>query len=162
MRSVIFLCDHREEGIFGFVINRISKYVAGNLIAELKDCDHPIFYGGPVQQDTIHFIHNCPGLITGGEKINENIYWGGEYDEMITLLKHNKLSKQQIRLFLGYSGWGKEQLENEINEKSWLTTFSSERLIFDLLPKNIWPEAIKQLGRTYEQLIHYPLDPQTN
>ncbi len=161
-RSVIFLCDHKEEGAFGFVINRMSEYVAKNLLTDLEDCDHPIFYGGPVQQNTLHFIHRCPGLITGGEKITEDIYWGGEYEEMIALLKGNKLSKQQIRLFLGYSGWNKEQLENEIKEKSWLTTYSTSRLIFNNDTKLVWPEAVKQLGSKYEQVINYPLDPQMN
>ncbi len=160
-RSVIFLCDYKE-GAFGFVTNRKSKYVAGKIITELENCDHPVFYGGPVQQNTVHFIHCCPGLITGGEKITEEIYWGGEYDEMIALLKRNTLTTQQIRLFLGYSGWSKEQLENEIKEKTWLSTYSSQNLVFNQDIKKIWPEAIKQLDSKYQQIINYPLDPQMN
>ena len=161
-RSVVLLCDHKDEGAFGFLINRKSEYIVGDLLTDLEDCNHPVFYGGPVQQDTIHFIHRCPGLITSGERITEDIYWGGEYDEMVALLKANKLSKQQIRIFLGYSGWNADQLEGEIESKSWLTTYGTSKLVFINDVKLTWAEALKQLGGKYEQLIHYPTDPQLN
>lgn len=161
-RSVVFLCDYKNEGSFGFVINCKSEYVIGDLLSDLVDCDYPVFYGGPVQPDTIHFIHCCPGLVTGCEKITDDIYWGNEYDEMVTLLKNKKISKQEIRIFLGYSGWTEGQLENEISEKSWLTTYSSGKLVFINDVKLIWSAALRQLGGKYEQLIHYPTDPQLN
>jgi len=162
LRTVIFLCEHKHEGSFGFVLNRKLEYVIGDLMNDLDGCDFPVFYGGPVQQNTIHFLHRCPGLITGGEKITDDIYWGGEFDEVIALLQKNKLSPTDVRLFLGYSGWGEGQLEDEFNEKSWLITHGSEQLIFPDDVDSIWKNALKQLGGKYEQLIHYPIDPQLN
>lgn len=162
LRSVIFLCNHTDDGSFGFVLSKKSEYVMGDLFDNLEGCTFPVFYGGPVQQDTIHFLHRCPGLITGGEKITENIYWGGEFEEMMLLLKENKISEQDIRLFLGYSGWSKNQLEGELKEKSWLTTYGTGKLVFINDIKLIWAESLKQLGGKYEQLINYPLDPQLN
>lgn len=162
LRTVIFVCGHKSEGSFGFVLNRKLAYNIGDLIHELDGCGMPVFYGGPVQQNTIHFLHRCPGLITGGEKITDDIYWGGEFDELVALLRKNKISENDIRLFLGYSGWGEEQLENEFNEKTWLTTYSSEQLIFTDDVGAIWKNALKQLGGKYEQVIHYPIDPQLN
>lgn len=161
-RSVVFLCNHKDDGSVGFVLNKKSEYVIGDLLADLEGCNFPVYYGGPVQQNTIHFLHRCPGLITGGEEIINNIYWGGEFDEMISLLKNNKINEDDIRLFLGYSGWSKDQLEDEIEEKSWLITYGSGKLIFINEVKSTWAEAIKQLGGKYEQLIHYPTDPQLN
>lgn len=161
-RSVVFLCNHTDEGSFGFVLNKKSEYVIGDLLRDLEGSAFPVFYGGPVQQDTIHFLHRCAGLITGGEKIADNIYWGGEFDEMVSMIKDNKITEEDIRLFLGYSGWTKNQLEDEIEEKSWLTTYGTGNLVFINNIKFIWPEALKQLGGKYEQLIHYPMDPQLN
>jgi putative transcriptional regulator len=161
-RAVIFLCTHTEEGSFGFVLNKKSEYVAGDLLTDLEGCNFPVFYGGPVQQNTIHFLHRCSGLITGGEMIADNIYWGGEFDEMVSMIKNNKISEDDIRLFLGYSGWSKNQLEDELQEKSWLTTYGNGKLVFTSDVKFIWPQALKQLGGKYEQLIHYPIDPQLN
>lgn len=163
LRTVIFLCEHNtEEGSFGFVLNRKLDYVVGDLITALDGHDFPVFYGGPVQQNTIHFLHRCPALITGGEEIANGIYWGGEFDEVAELIKNNKLDDTDVRLFLGYSGWGESQLENEFAEKTWLTTYSSEKLIFSADVNTIWKDALKQIGGKYEQLIHYPIDPQLN
>ena len=162
LRTVILLCEHREEGSFGFVLNRKLKYVVGDLVSDLEGCDFPIFYGGPVQQNTIHFLHRCPGLITGGEKITDEIYWGGEFEEVTALLGNNKLSPNDIRLFLGYSGWGEGQLNNEFTENTWLTTHSSGQLVFGDDETAVWKNALRQLGGKYEQLIHYPIDPQLN
>lgn len=162
LRSVVFLCNHADDGSFGFLISRKSEFVIGDLLADLEGCNFPVFYGGPVQRDTIHFLHRCPGLITGGEKIADDIYWGGEFDEMLSLLQNNKISEKDIRLFLGYSGWSKNQLEDEVEEKSWLTTYGTGRLVFINDIQFLWSEALKQLGGKYEQLIHYPTDPQLN
>lgn len=162
LRTTIFLCDHNKEGSFGFVLNRKLDYVVGDLINDLENCNFPVYYGGPVQQNTIHFLHKCPGLISGGERISDNIYWGGEFDELVSLLLQDKLPAHDVRLFLGYSGWGEGQLENEMKEKTWLTTFSSINLVFNTDVNSTWKNALKQLGGEYEQLIHYPIDPQLN
>jgi len=162
LRTVIFLCEHKDEGSFGFVINRKLEYVVGDLINDLQGCNFPVFYGGPVQQNTIHFLHRCPGLITGGEEIANNIFWGGEFDELVSLLQNDKLAQTDVRLFLGYSGWGEGQLQDELKEKTWLTTFSSDKLVFMHDTNAIWKYAVKQLGSEYEQLINYPIDPQLN
>jgi putative transcriptional regulator len=162
LRTVILLCEHKAEGSVGFVLNRKLEYVISDLMNDLEGCDFPVFYGGPVQQNTIHFLHRRPGLITGGEKITDEIYWGGEFEEVVSLIQNNKLSPQDIRLFLGYSGWGENQVEDELKEKTWLTTYSSPELVFADDVNLIWKDAIKQLGGKYEQLIHYPIDPQLN
>ena len=162
LRTIIFLCEHKPEGSFGFVLNRKLDYVIGDLISDLNGCNFPVYYGGPVQQNTVHFLHRCPGLITSGEKIADDIFWGGEFNELVALLQNGKLSTEDVRLFLGYSGWGEGQLKDEMTEKTWLTTFSTSALVFDSDVNSTWKNALKQLGGEYEQLIHYPIDPQLN
>ena len=62
MRSVVFLCEHKEEGSFGFVLNRRYEQLLGDLIVGLETSTFPVYYGGPVQVDTIHFLHQRPDL----------------------------------------------------------------------------------------------------
>lgn len=162
LRSTVFLCTNTSDGSIGFVINRKTEFLISDLLPALEKCTFPVFYGGPVQKDTIHFLHRCPGLITGGEKITNDVFWGGEFEDLISLLQNNRINENDVRLFLGYSGWAEEQLENEIAGKSWLTTYGTADLIFATEDKLIWPNALKQLGGKYEQLIHYPTDPQLN
>ena len=161
-RTVVFLCDHQAEGSIGFVLNRKHKKHIGEMISDLEMCDFPVYYGGPVQVDTLHFLHQCPQLIEGGVEIQRGIFWGGNFDQVAALLKNNELDMHQIRFYLGYSGWGEEQLASELNEKTWLVTAGSTNLVFHRNISLIWQDALKQLGGKYEQLINYPIDPQLN
>ena len=162
MRTVVLLCDHQIEGTIGFVINRKYNKTVGELISHLETCKFPVYYGGPVQTDTVHFLHNCPELITDGMSIGNGIYWGGDFETAAELLRNNALDQSRIRFYIGYSGWGEDQLENEVKEKTWLTTQSNTSLVFHKNVSLIWQDSLKQLGGQYEQLIHYPLDPQLN
>jgi len=162
MRTVVFLCDHQAEGSIGFVINRRYEKNIGELVTELEMCNFPVYYGGPVQRDTLHFLHQCPDLIEGGVEITSGIYWGGNFEQVATLIKKGELEPNMIRFYLGYSGWGEEQLDSELSEKTWLTTQGNVKLVFHKNISLIWQDALKQLGGKYEQLINYPLDPQLN
>jgi len=162
MRTVVFLCDHQGEGSFGFVVNRKYDRVVGDLVADLEGCKFPVFYGGPVQMDTIHFLHQCPDLISGGVEIIDGIFWGGEFEDVVRLINTQQLKKGMIRFYIGYSGWGEGQLDGELKEKSWLTTDGNRKLVFHREADLIWQDALKQLGGEYTQLINYPIDPQLN
>jgi len=162
MRSVIIICEHQTTGSFGFVLNKEYPQSLGKLISDLENADFPVFYGGPVQQNTIHFLHQCPHLISGGSEITNGIYWGGDFEEVVQLVNANELTNEDIRFFLGYSGWGEGQLEEEMKQKSWITSDANKNLIFTPDSGNIWKSALKQLGGEYTQMINYPLDPQLN
>lgn len=162
MRSVVFLCEHQQEGSFGFVLNRKYNKVIGDLISDLDGCTLPVFYGGPVQMDTVHFLHQRPDLITGGLEITDGIYWGGDFEELVNLIREDKIKPQHIRFYIGYSGWSEGQLAGELEEKSWLTTLGNKKLVFHQNENQVWQDALKQMGGDYEQLIYYPIDPQLN
>ena len=161
-RSVIIICDHQQSGSFGFVLNKEYPQMLGELISGLDASDFPLYYGGPVQKDTVHFLHQCPNLIPGGYEISDGIYWGGDFTEVVELLNLKKLSTVDIRFFLGYSGWGEGQLEDEMKQKSWISTEATKKLIFTGDTNNIWKAALKQLGGEYQQMVNYPIDPQLN
>lgn len=161
-RSVILLCEHKEEGSFGFVLNKKHDQLLGDILDGVESSTIPVYYGGPVQLDTLHFLHQCPELIPGGVEVFDGIFWGGEFEAVLDLLKANKLTSNDIRFFIGYSGWSKGQLDEEMKIKSWLTTDATRELIFSKNTNETWKDAIIQLGGEYLQLIHYPIDPQLN
>ena len=162
MRTVVIVCEHQETGSFGFVLNKIYEQVLGDLIADLEGSTFPVYYGGPVQLDTIHFLHQRPNLISGGFEISEGIFWGGDFEEVAQLIKSGKLTETDIRFFIGYSGCGEGQLEEEMKQKSWITSKATPPLIFPTHADNIWRDALKQLGGEYELMTNYPIDPQLN
>lgn len=162
MRTVVFLCEHREEGSFGFVLNKTHDQELGDLIKDAEGIRFPVYEGGPVQKDTLHFLHQCPDRIPGGIEVTDGIFWGGDFENVLALLKEKKLGKKDIRFFLGYSGWSEGQLDGELKEKSWITRGASKPLVFNLDTKETWKAALDELGGEYSQMINYPIDPQLN
>ncbi len=162
MRTVVLLCEHQDEGSFGFVLNKTFDQELGDLIKNAEGIRFPVYDGGPVQKDTLHFIHQQPECIPGGMEVVDGIFWGGDFELVLALLKENKLGKNDIRFFLGYSGWGEGQLKVEMDEKSWITRDASRQLVFNMNTQQIWKAALQDLGGEYSQMVNYPIDPQLN
>lgn len=162
MRTVVFLCEHSENGSFGFVLNRPFEQTLDEFVPELEGYMVPVFYGGPVQPDTLHFLHCLPHLIPGGQQVVPGVYWGGDFNMVVDHIRNHQLDRDKIRFFLGYSGWSEGQLANEISEKSWLTSQGSPRLVFHPDAGSVWPDAIREMDGKYHPIINYPIDPQLN
>jgi len=115
-----------------------------------------------VQMDTIHFLHQYPDKIPGGFEITDGVYWGGDFEETISLIRSGDISASKIRFFIGYSGWGSGQLADEMKEKSWLSAKANRKLIFHKETGSLWKEALSHLGGDYEMMANFPIDPQLN
>lgn len=162
MRTVVFVTEHQQEGTVGFVINRQYENTLDELIPEIEGHKIPVYYGGPVQMNTIHFLHRCPDDIPGGLEIMKGVFWGGDFDKVVDGIKNGTIDATMIRFFIGYSGWGAGQLETEMVEKTWLTALATRNLIFHPNAEDIWKDALKHLGGEYEMMINFPIDPQLN
>jgi putative transcriptional regulator len=162
MRTVVLLCDHQEEGSFGFVLNKVFNHTLDELMNDMAELKLPVFYGGPVQMDTIHFLHQYPEKIPGSFQVLEGIYWGGDFETAITLIKEGEIDITRIRFFIGYSGWGNGQLTDELKEKSWLMAQATRKLVFHHKADEIWKDALKHLGGDFEMMANFPIDPQLN
>lgn len=162
MRTVVFLCDHQAEGSFGFVLNRRHSLTLNQLMNDMDDLQLPVFYGGPVATDTLHFLHQYPEAIPGSTEVGKDIWWGGDFGTAIQLLQTGKIDRTRIRFYLGYSGWGDGQLAEELKDKSWLTVAGTRNVVFQKDEDLIWKESLRLLGGEYEQLVNYPIDPQLN
>ncbi|MCC7401618.1 MAG: YqgE/AlgH family protein [Chitinophagaceae bacterium] len=162
LRTVVFLCEHQTEGSFGFVLNRKYENTLDEMMPELEGHKTPVYYGGPVQMDTIHFLHQYPVEIPGSVEVAKGIYWGGNFETVVALIKNNQLDFGKIRFFIGYSGWSDGQLQNEMDEKTWLTSIATKKIIFHPDHNEIWKDSLKLLGGDYEIMINFPIDPQLN
>jgi putative transcriptional regulator len=162
LRTVVFLCEHKEEGSFGFVLNRKYENTLDELIPELTGHHLPVYYGGPVQMDTIHFLHQYPKEIPGGQEVLKGVYWGGDFEAVINLLKNEDVDVNKIRFYIGYSGWSTGQLADEMNEKTWLTVEATRKLMFHRNYQEIWKDSLKHLGGDYGIMANFPIDPQLN
>ena len=162
-RSVILLCEHDENGSFGFVLNHFSTLKLEEVIEESGGLSDVLFVGGPVQQETIHIIHRCDDKVDGSQKIGEGIYWGGDFEELLFQLNTKQINQNDVRFFLGYSGWSKGQLMNEIEAKSWIVYKEpTSDQIFDLDANNLWRTILNEMGGKFKIFANYPSDPRMN
>jgi putative transcriptional regulator len=161
-RTVILLCEHNEQGSFGFVLNKPSLLHMSDVLQEAGSYSEVLYVGGPVQQDTLHFIHRSSEL-DGGLQIAEGIYWGGNFEEVSLMLEQDLIKSEDFRFFLGYSGWGAGQLQGEIEQNSWIVSDKvTPEQVFNTDPEILWKEILKNMGGKYKMFSNYPLDPRLN
>jgi len=161
-RSVILLADHNQDGSVGFIMNKPLKYTINDLIPEIN-ANFKIFNGGPVEQDNLYFIHNIPDLIPNSIEISNGIYWGGDFDSTKDLINSGQIKKENIRFFLGYTGWEVDQLENEMKANSWIITKNNyENKIIGKSTVHFWKEQIMELGGEYLIWSNAPENPYLN
>lgn len=161
-RTVVLLCEHNDDGSFGFVVNKPSILKINELMEDIRNLDDIVFIGGPVQQDTIHFLHRNTN-IANAVNIRDDIYWGGDFESLMSQLDTAALKPADIRFYLGYSGWGQGQLEAELQEDSWIVCdFVTDELLFDTDPTVIWKKALDNMGGRFSVYSNYPVDPRLN
>jgi putative transcriptional regulator len=161
-RSVILLADHNQEGSIGFIINKPLKYTINDLIPEIE-ARFKIYNGGPVEQDNLYFIHNIPELIPNSVEISNGIYWGGDFESTKELINSGLIGKNNIRFFLGYTGWEENQLEEEMEGNSWIIAKNSyENKIIGKSSAHFWKEQLRELGGDYLIWSNAPENPYLN
>jgi putative transcriptional regulator len=121
------------------------------------------FVGGPVQQNTLQFIHKNEGLIEGGIEVMEGLYWGGDFEQMLTIVESDLIAKGDIKFFVGYSGWASGQLKGELELNSWIIFRDvSIDKIFDTNAESLWKEVLNTMGGKYKIISNFPVDPRLN
>jgi putative transcriptional regulator len=161
-KAVILLTDHNSQGSVGFIINKPLKFTIEDLVPDVCG-NFKIYNGGPVEQDNLYFLHNVPNLIPDSIEISNGIYWGGCFDTVKELINNQEINKDNIRFFLGYSGWDESQLETELEQKSWIVTSNNyKNKIIGKTTSQIWKEKIIEIGGDYLIWSNAPENPYLN
>lgn len=161
-RSVVLLVEHSEQGTVGFVLNQETEVTLPDVIPGFPMFDARIRIGGPVQTDTLHFIHCRPDIIHGGIDLGEKIYWGGDFEELREAAALGLIDINEVMLFLGYSGWSPKQLEEELVHNSWFVSDANLQSILTDDLETLWRESIKKLGDKYTHVANFPENPMWN
>ncbi len=160
-RSVVLLTEHNDTGSVGFIFNKPSPYTISDLIPDIES-PLKVYFGGPVSEDNLYFVHKVPELIPDSIEIADGIFWGGDFEAIQSLLKDDILSKHDIRFFLGYSGWSQKQLEEELETTSWLIVENKFKNLFTINPSNFWKNELLKFGGIYQLWANSPKDPSLN
>jgi putative transcriptional regulator len=162
-RSVVLLTEHGEEGTVGYVLNQVGNLILNDVIQDLWQADNHIYFGGPVAADTLHFIHRCYDRLQSGEPIGDGLYWGGNFETLKILMNANAIAADEIKFFMGYSGWGVGQLDREIDDNAWMVSnIPNVDLIFGNDDEKLWRDVIVHLGPKFAHVSNFPIDPNLN
>ncbi|MBL7942814.1 MAG: YqgE/AlgH family protein, partial [Flavobacteriales bacterium] len=145
-RTVIFLCEHNDEGSFGFVLNNYIDVELDQIMENMPQFEGRISIGGPVKNSNLYYIHTLGPEIEESVEVIPGIYMGGNFESLRDRLINGKISKSQIRFFVGYSGWSPRQLEDEMSHKSWVVADISKDLVMNTEDKDLWRTIMKGLG----------------
>ena len=159
-RGVAFICQHDEDGAVGLLINQLSEYRFGDVLAQMKlACsdqdlaDAPVLIGGPVQQERGFVLHREHGHWESSYRINDD--WSVTTSRDILVAMAAGEGPRLALMTLGYSGWGAGQLEQELKDNTWLTAEGSERVVFHTPLEERWSAAAGLVGIDPLQLPGY-------
>ena len=145
-KVVIFIAEHNKKGALGFVINKLFSRAFNELTAYKDASPLPLYDGGPIEKESLFFLHRRPDLIAGGTHVIDSIYLGGDFKQAVQHIKDNTLTKSELKLFIGYCGWDDGELEEEVAEGSWFIDSTTDETVFTPHVAMLWEqryEAIK-------------------
>ena len=160
-RSLVLLTEYSEAGAVGFVLNKPLEVKVNEVVTDFPFSNEHVSIGGPVNTNSIHYLHTLGSLIPNAVHVIGDIYWGGDFDFIKHLFQMGEIKEGQIRFFLGYSGWQAGQLENELEQNSWMITEVAPAAIMN--PNNkLWKNTLSQLGDKYKIWADFPENPGLN
>ena len=165
MHAVVLLCAHGPEGSHGVVVNRPGAMTIADLESDhmlLEGRHDRLWIGGPVQAEALQILHRFGPGIPGAMPIVEDVHYGADPVVLRSLMDKQEGGEDHIRFVLGYSGWGEGQLENELEEGSWVICKADPDLAFDPNPKTVWQRTLRAMGGPFAALADEPPNPSWN
>ena len=148
-RTVVFMCEHSDEGAMGVVVNRplpffLNQIYEGQEITGLGGAGQPVNFGGPVQPEVGFLLYESEKEYEGAVPVLDKVSLGTSLEILQDIA--DKKGPSRFFFALGYAGWGGGQLEEEIGRNDWLVVPGDDALIFELPPDQRWEHAIRSLG----------------
>ncbi len=153
--SLIYLCEHNDEGAMGFIINQPLDITVANMLDQMGiesnqeitqpfSLEQPLYFGGPVSEDSGFVLHKNTPLCTEKRCLSETLYISTSKEILTYLGTENE--PERFMIVLGYAGWETGQLENELARNSWLTLEADPEIIFNTPSEERWEKALQLLG----------------
>ena len=155
-RAVLFVCSHTPEGALGLVINQPHPATMDEVVAQLglewrRDNKPLVFHGGPVAIDRGFILFEQDIDVPGHLQVSKDLYLGTNPDILRHLVEDDSCGR--FLFALGYSGWGRGQLEHELRENAWLVSTLDRGILFDAPVFDRWEAAMRRMGINPAQLV---------
>lgn len=161
-KSVILITHHDEHESIGLTLNHKTSIQLNEIVAGIPSEEFSVSIGGPVEKNSIHYIHTLGDKIKNAQKVMNGLYWGGDFEDIIALMHKKLISAKEIRFFAGYSGWQENQLEQEVREDSWILEQATLPLCMEIPKKEAWSALIKKMDDQFAIWTNLLADPTLN
>ncbi|MDI1354786.1 MAG: YqgE/AlgH family protein [bacterium] len=161
-RSVVYLTNHGADGAVGFSLNFKTQFLLRDVRPQVKNGNFPIYEGGPVAKNQLFFIHTLGHDVPDSFPVSNNIFVGGDFNELLHMIEHGKVKSHEVRFFAGYSGWSEDQLEGEISNKHWLIHDPQDAAFFSFEPDDLWGIELTEIKNSYSIFADFGSDPSMN
>lgn len=160
-RTVIYMLQHTEDGALGVILNRpTDEQNLPGLDPWMLELSHPqvVFDGGPVQANTLIAVAEM------SSEPDSDAFAPLDDDGALGTVDLAQLPEevaeelQHLRVFRGYSGWGPGQLENELEDGSWIVVHSDSSDLFSTNPHGLWRNVLRREGGHTSLLADAPDD----
>lgn len=162
-RSVILITEHTDHGTLGYVLNQRTDYAVNMIVEGLDIVNRSAYQGGPVELNSLHYLHTYP-QIEGCTKVMDGVYWSGDFEEVCQGLLLGGMKQENFKFFVGYSGWSPGQLQEELDQKSWMIGDLEPKYLFDhtIDDDELWKLAVRKQGGKDALMANAPTDPFLN
>ena len=163
-RSVILMIENNDEGSMGIVLNKSFSNIMtlNEVIPELASLPPiPLYKGGPVERKTLFYLHSFSEL-KDALPLGNGLYVNGDFEQMKRYLLCGGSTQGYIRFFMGYTGWQKGQLKQEIETNTWIINKDSRLDLLNMHLRDLWKESLCDMGGKYAVWSHYPNYPIMN
>jgi putative transcriptional regulator len=159
-RTVVVVVEHNEDGALGLVLNRPSETTVGEAVPELEelvDREEPLFIGGPVQPSAVVVLAQFEDPTDAALMAFDDI------GVLATASQSDPVAGvRRARAFVGHSGWGPGQLDDELSRGDWILEPARSADAFSGGPGELWSEVLTRKGGSYALVARMPPDPSAN
>ena len=163
-RSVVLMIEHNDEGSMGIILNKNfpNLMTLNEIVPELSSLPPiPLYNGGPVSRNTLFFLHTFSGL-KDALPVGNGLYVNGDFEQMKKYLLNGGATQSVVRFFMGYAGWQKGQLMQEIEANTWIVSKDSHVDLLYMYLRDLWQETLNEMGGRYAVWSRYPKYPIMN
>lgn len=155
-RSIVLICEHHDLGTTGLNLTKPVNVKISEMISDFPDSKAQVFIGGPVETDSLFFLHNVGDMLDGAIEVSQGVYWGGDFEKLQFLMENGVIKDNNIKFFLGYSGWSEGQLDEELKEQSWIVDDMDPNYLFKIKPIVLWQSVLHNKGDRYTVIAQIP------
>lgn len=163
--AVICLVEYAPASTaMGIVLNHPTAYTLQGLVEGVSRKEKiRVWCGGPMSCDRLYYVHRLGELLPGSREIASGLYIGGDFEAMLDYVNSGCDIDGYIRFFIGYSGWSRDQLDQEIRDHVWaVTEIPDTAKTLAGNEKGYWHRHVRSLGPSFRGWLYHPRNPQLN